>query len=176
MSRTPAVGRDCVEAVLAALATGRGWRATALARALYFEPSTVRRALTRLETAGLVRRERCQDADRRGVPWSWRLVVPVEHAQAVLAAHRPRRRRLPAGELRARVAAHLAAHSERALTPGEIARALDGRAWAAVRDAAEALVEQGHVERVGRDPVRYRLAQGREAPRARGCLREHAGC
>jgi hypothetical protein len=68
VSCTPAAGGDCVEAVLAALAVRSGWRATALARALYFEPSTVRRALARLEVAGLVRRERCQEADRGACP------------------------------------------------------------------------------------------------------------
>jgi MoxR-like ATPase len=62
--------------------------------------------------------------------------------------------RLGQGELRRRVAAHLAA-TPGAHTPGAIARAL-GRSAGAVGNALDTLVEHGHAEQVTSHPRRYR--------------------
>ncbi|WP_395111308.1 AAA family ATPase [Actinomadura sp. SCN-SB] len=64
-------------------------------------------------------------------------------------------RRLGQGELRRQVAAHLAAHSGAAFTPGEIARVLD-RSAGAVGNALTTLTDHGHAALVVKRPRRYR--------------------
>lgn len=63
--------------------------------------------------------------------------------------------RLAPGELRRRVAAHLAAAPRSAFTPGEIARVLD-RSAGAVGNALSVLTDRGQAEQVMTAPRRYR--------------------
>ena len=65
-------------------------------------------------------------------------------------------RRLPNGELRRRVAAHLARNSHDDFTPGEIARALGDRSSGAVANALDVLAGIGAAVQTSERPVRYR--------------------
>ena len=65
-------------------------------------------------------------------------------------------RRLPNGELRRRVAAHLAHNVHNDFTPGEIARALDDRSSGAVANALDVLAGIGAAVQTSERPLRYR--------------------
>ncbi|WP_395111383.1 AAA family ATPase [Actinomadura sp. SCN-SB] len=83
--------------------------------------------------------------------------------------------RLGQGELRRRVAEHLATFPGAAFTPGEIARVL-GRSSGAVGNALDTLVDHGHAEQVVVRPRRYRATATTEiAARAATVRRAPAG-
>lgn len=88
--------------------------------------------------------------------------APAGQPQGGEAAHRAQeaaqaaRQPLPRGEAERRALAHLAAHPDEEMTPGQIAKAIDARGC---RDLMARLFARGAVQRTSEKPLRYRAVQ-----------------